>query len=533
MTIHWRYGNKHQSGLYYGPLPLVTPRITGPDTSQPPSWSWDLEAYISGAWTSIAEDVMLRKQAIVASRGIEGSDVVSRVASPGSLTALLDNGESNSAGLLGFYSPGHANMRPNFGRDTLVRLKFAYNGLDYYKWRGYITDLSPTPGRYKERTAQLSATDYMQRMTEHKLTGIAVQESKRSDQIMQVILDNMPVAPVNSSLDTDKFVLPYAMHSDQAEKTTSMGATQKLCQTVLAYAFTRGDGTDGETFVFQREETRAATPVSAVFDETMSGIRPRRDRDRIKNRLVGSIHPPDVDASPTTLLASLDNEIPLAPGATETITLRFKDSSRNRVSAKDVVTALVADTHYKMSKLSSSEGNDANASLSVTVTPGGNTVDIALQNTGSVYGFVNKLDIYGRGIYLYSPVEIVVESGNADRQLNYDFYYLADPYRGKTFLQHLHYRSTSEAPDVEGFYYFADANPTLMNYAMTLDIGHRIYVSESVTLPGAECIINKVTYTIQPTGALRVDYGLEVADTHSYFILNSSVLNGTDVLSPY
>jgi hypothetical protein len=498
------------------------------------TWSWDLEAYISGSWVSIADDVMIRKQAMTASRGIEGSEVTNRVASPGSLTALLDNGESNSAGLLGYYSPEHANMRANFGRDTLVRLKFVFNGTAYYKWRGYITDLEPTPGRYRERTSQLSATDFMQRMVEHKLKAIPVQESQRSDQVIQTVLDNMATAPVNVNLDTDKFTLTYALHSEMDEKTTAMGATQKICQTALAYAYLRGDLTDGETFVYQREQTRAATAVAASFDDTMSVVKINRNRDRIKNRLVGQVHPPNVDAQPTTLLASLDNEIALDAGETLEITLRFKDAtSRNRVSAKDIVTTLVPDTHYRMSALANSDGSDMNAYLTPTVTAGGNVAIVSLTNSGSVRGFVSKLEIYGKGIYLYSPVEIVVESGDGDKQLNYDFFYLADPYRAKTFLQHLHARTTSEAPDVDSLSFYADLDATLMGYAMDLDIGDRIYAAETVTGLAGEYIINKVTYTIQQNRTLRVDWLLETADTHSYFILDSSLLDDVDVLSPY
>ncbi len=497
-------------------------------------WSWDLEALINGVWTSIAEDVLIRKQALVATRGIDGSDVTNRVASPGSLTCLLDNGESSSGEVLGWYSPENVNMRGNFGRDTLVRLKFTVGATIYYKWRGYITDLEPAPGQYKERTTQLSATDFMQRMIEHKLNAIPVQESQRSDQVMQTILNNMAVAPVNASLDTDKFTLVYALHSEQDERTTAMGATQKVCQTALAYGFLRGNLTDGETFVYQREESRAQALSGATFDDTMSALKINRNRDRIKNRLVGQIHPPNVDTQPTTLLASLDNEIPIDAGDTQVITLRFKEaSSRIRVSAKDIVTSLTPDTHYKMSALENSGGSDMNAFLTPTVTAGGNVAVISLQNTGTVRGFVSKLDIYGKGIYLNSPVEIVVESGIADKQLNYDFYYLADPYRAKTFLTHLHNRTTSETPDVDLLSFFADIDATFMGYAMNIDIGDKITVLETVTGIWNDYIINKVTYTIQTNRTLRVDYLLEVADPHLYFILDDSVLNGTNVLSPY
>jgi hypothetical protein len=498
-------------------------------------WSWDLEAYISASWTSIAEDVLLRKQSVVATRGIDGSDVTSRVASPGSLSCLLDNGQSNSAGLLGYYSPDHTNMRANFGRDTLIRLKITYNGTPYYKWRGFIADLEPTPGQFLDRQTPLSATDFMQRMVEHKLQEIAVQENKRSDQVMDTILDNMAVAPVNVSLDTDKFTLPFALHSEQDERTTAMGATQKLCQTVLAYAYIRGDTTDGETFVFQREETRAATPVAATLDNTMSGLKLSRPTDNKHNHLVGQIHPARVDTDATTLLAYLDNEIPIAGGETFAITLRFRDplNQASRISAKDVVTSLVGDLHYRMSAFAGGTGTDLTAHLTPTVVAGGNAVRIALTNGSGTRGFINQLNIYGKGIYLYAPVEIHVESGAADKQLNYDFFYLADPYRATTFLTHLHARASSETSNVENVWFYADTNATLMGYAMTLDIGDRVSLTENATGLVGEYIINKVTYTLTTTRGLRVDWELEPADTHSYFILDSSLLDDTDVLSPY
>lgn len=537
MIIRWRYGNKEQSGIYYGRIPSITSRITALlDTSGPVTWSWDLEAYISAAWTSIADDVLLRKQAVVASRGIDGSEITSRVATPGALSCLLDNGKSNSAGLLGYYSPNHANMRANFGRDSLIRLKFTYNGTNYYKWRGYITDLEPTPGQFRERESALSATDYMQRMVEHNLQGVTVQENKRSDQVMDTILDNMAVAPVATSLDTDKFILPYSLHSEQDERSTAMGATQKLCQTVLAYFYIRGDTTGGETAVFQREETRAATAIAATLDDTMSGLKISRSSDKKKNRIVGQIHPVRVDTDATTLLAYLENEVPLDGMGTLTITLRFRDPQNlaSRISAKDIVTSLTAITHYRMSAFANSNGAyDLTSSLTVTVTAGGNTVEVQLQNTGGTRGYVNKVDIFGKGIYLYSPVEIVVESGSGDKSANYDFYYLADPYRAKTFLTHLHVRSSAETDDVENVWFYADASATLMGYAMTLDIGDRVALIETATGLSGEYIINKVTYTITTMRSLRVDWELEPADTHSYFILNSSDLDGTDVLSPY
>ena len=499
------------------------------------SWTWDLLAYISGSFVSIASDVMCHKAPITAMRGITGRSIDSRVASPGSLTCTLDNGESNSAGLLGYYSPDHANMRANFGRNTIVQLKITSGGNTRYLWRGYITDLQPTPGRYKDRESHLTATDFMQRMAEHRLDLIPVQEDKRSDQLVQTILSNMSVTPINDSIETDKFTLPFALSSEMDEKSTAMSAMQKVCQTVLGYIYIRGDISDGETFVFQREETRARQASAATLNNTMSELRTSRNVDELKNKVIGLTHPVRVDESADTLLYELDNEIPLDGGDTQVVTFKYKDPNNQaiRISATDVVTPLVADTHYRMSAYANGVANDMTSSLSITPTVGGNAVEAELENTGGQRGFINLINIFGKGIYYYNPVEHSVESGAGDRPITYDFFYLSDPYRAKGFLQALHYRASTELTHVDSVSFLADYDATLMGYAMTVDIGDRVTIVEAATGLSDDYTINKITYTIQTNGTLKVDWALEPADAHTYFTLNSSQLNGSHVLSPY
>ena len=497
------------------------------------TWSWDLQAYISSSWVSIKRDVEIYRTPLVVTRGIQGSDITNRVAEPGALTCSLDNGESNSGGKLGYYSPDHANMRANFGRDTKIRLKITYDGTDNYKFLGTIADLEPTPGQFKDRSTFLSAADYMQKLAERRLNLLAVQQDKRSDQIIDTVLDSMPVAPVNVSLDTDKFSLPFSLSAEMDEKTTAMGAIQKVCQTVLGYFYIRGNTTDGETAVFQREESRAATANAATLDDTMSSMRVTRNTDKIKNHIVGKVHPVRVDEE-AVLLYELESDIFVDGGDTQTFTFRFKDPTNlaTRISALDIE-ALEADTHYRASKFEGVNLNDANALLTITPTNGGNSAEWQIQNTGGYRVFLNKIEIFGRGIYYFNPVEVVVESGDGDKSTTYDFYYLSDTYRARQFLYRLHQRISADTTEVESVSFFADESATLMDYAMDLDIGDRVTVQETATGLNGEYIINHVTYTIETNGTLRVDWKLEPADTHDYFILDSSLLDGTDVLSPY
>lgn len=499
------------------------------------TWSWDLQAYIASSWVSIKRDVEIFKVPTVAKRGISGSGITNRVAGPGSLTCSLDNGESNSGGLLGYYSPGHANARANFGRNTNIRLKFTYDGTDYYKWYGYITDLEPTTGQFGERSSKLSGTDYMQRLASQRLNLLSVQQDKRSDEIITTAVNAMAVAPLNTSYSTDKFSLPFALSAEMDERTYVMGVVQKVCQTVLGYCFVKGNTTDGETLVFQREEDRALTASSATLDNTMASMTVSKPLDRMFNRLIGKIHPTRVDDDAETLLYESDSDIYVDGGETQVFTFRFKDPANlaTRISAIDVVTPLVADTHYRASRYQDKNWNDANALLTITDSNGANSAEWTIENTGGYRVFINMINIFGRGIYYFNPITLVRETGDADRETNYEFYYLSDSNRAIGYMSRLLERTSSQTPDVESVSFYADADSTLMGYAMTLDIGDRVTVQEAATGLDGEYNINHVTYWMDTNGALLVTWGLEPADMSDYFILDSSLLDGTDVLSPY
>ena len=519
---------RQESGWSYSGILATTTTLT---------WSWLLEAYISGAWVDISGDVMTRASSIIAQAGIEGDDITNRVASPGSLTCTLDNGESNSASKIGYYSLGHANQRANFGLDTPIRLKFVVNGTTYIRWRGYLENLEPMPNRFGKRTSYLTASDFMRKMIDHKLDNIPVQENKRPDQLVDLILDEMPVQPASRSLAVGSLTLPLALHSEKDESSTPMSVLQKICLSALEYAWVEAD----ESFVTQRETTRSTQAALYTFDNTMSEIKIERNTERIKNKVVGAVFPSRVDTGAETLLASLSSEFPLDAGDTQTIKLRLRDPSggSNRLSGKDFVTTLVADEHYKMSAFADSGGNDMNAYLSTVVTAGGNTVQIQVQNTGSVRGYISRLNIYGNGIYLYDPIDIVVESGSADKVVTYDLHYIADYQIGKDFITAMHKRKSIEHIDVVQVSYNADASLNMMTRAMSIGIGDRITLQEYVTGLDGDYTVNQIRYEITTTGRLIVEYSdLEWASgLYRFYTTEDPTLGEIDeptiVLSPY
>ena len=84
-----------------------------------------VEMYLSAAWTDVSADVILSR---TASYGIQGGGPNDRTAPTGTFKATLNNSDSNSAGLSGYYSPGHVNCRTGFDMNVPIRWRIPTSG---------------------------------------------------------------------------------------------------------------------------------------------------------------------------------------------------------------------------------------------------------------------------------------------------------------------------------------------------------------------------------------------------------------------
>src|SRR3970282_173752 len=118
-----------------------------------------------GVWTNLIADVVM-DDSITSALGITGFGPTDLVGGAGTLVFTLDN--SALAGLLGRYSPGHANLLAGWAVQNRVRFvlsystgnaaiydEFLYNeqpyGGEYYKYGGRIRSIAPTAGQFQDR----------------------------------------------------------------------------------------------------------------------------------------------------------------------------------------------------------------------------------------------------------------------------------------------------------------------------------------------------------------------------------------------
>jgi hypothetical protein len=96
-----------------------------------PCLEFELEGFQNG-WTDVTRDLR-RSGGVRFDRGLPGVTPRDLVAKTGIMSFTLDNSEENSEGLIGLYSPGHANLRNGFDKNIGVRFRLHVNDAGVYR----------------------------------------------------------------------------------------------------------------------------------------------------------------------------------------------------------------------------------------------------------------------------------------------------------------------------------------------------------------------------------------------------------------
>lgn len=521
----------------YEALGILPTGDAGPDSPDAPpapitTYAVSLEMYLEGAWVDVSHDV-LAEPGLSFFRGIMGSGPTDRVARTGTMAFLLNNSNGNSGGLLGYYSPDNANCRTDFGLGTLCRLVVALSGTTYYKFYGRIVTIEPAPGQYLERSVSVMCTDYMDMLAANKLRLLSIQTSTTVDAVIDAVVDAMPVAPLAVSYASGPDTLAYALNVDLDERTTSYTAIQKAVQTDLGYVFVRGDTTGGETLTYQTRHTRATSATSsATLTDTMNKLNVIRSRENIYNDIRVTTYPVFVDGAATTVLFTLQQEFAVAPGATITKVFRYTDpgGAGTRVSGTNVA---ISDQGF--SATPAGVGTDLNASMTIVETYGANSASFVITNGAAVTAYCNTFELQGKGVYPYDPVESVAadsasQTAHGLRTLTYNMPYQQSTNVGEDFAAELLRRYKNPYSEVGGVGFIATPITGLLDEAISLDIGDRITIAETVTGISADYFINAVALTFLAPDIVTCLWTLEQAVSAEVWILDTSALNTSTIL---
>ena len=540
------------------------------------------EFYLNSVWVDLNQ-YRLQAAGITGSMGIRSSRPIDRVASTGQLTLVLHNVNN-------LFTPGHVNCMQGFESGMRFRLRLSYEGRTRTRFYGIV----PPDGIEIGTTQFMSVTrvkvlDYMEQFAIHQLDLPTYATDKRLEEVIALILANMPIQPLSVSYGTGKSTFA-SVFDTLRDKTRAMQEVSKATLSELGYVYVKQSATsdeiltvesrgsrsgktlatvnvktlsapgelriteDGDTRITEDGDTRITQPlftsVNAVFDNNYREIGVKH-AEAYYNQVDTKAYPRKVDTS-DVILFSLER--PLEIGAYQTVTMkgRFRDPNQEAqsVAALSTVTP-VSGTDYIFNAAEDESGANLTADLSVTAVYGANGVDYTLENTGAITGYVTQLYARGKGVYIYRPVENMEEdetlvSNDGARTLNMDLPYQDDPLQTIDIATALLAKYKQKYTAVQSLTLIANRNDTylmpagnyqdfLLNAFMDLNVGDKVKVKADSVGIEQDCFIQSIDFTITSGDIITYTYGLQnsMYETYDAWILEDAtygVLGTTTIL---
>jgi hypothetical protein len=484
-----------------------------------------------GVWTNITAD-NLPEYPISWNDGICSLAPLELLAGGGMLEFTLDNGATNSAGLAGYYTPGHANCRVGFAKGIRVRFSLIYGGTIYYQNIYWLEKPMPSPGTWGERITSCKAIDWLELMTHTPLPTLAIATNKRMDELVLLILAALATAPAATSYETCQQILPSAFDADRSERDTVYSVLAKLCRSEFGRIYMQSGATAGLLRVEDSHFRLANTTSQGTLDEIMDELELPEGDELNYSQVQVTVTPRRVDEI-GVVIASLKSSanIALAPGEERTFALQYTNpAGGGRISARDIVTP-IAGTDYKFGSKQDDVTQDMNDYLDVSLDAGGNDASITIGNTSpkGQYGYLNLFQLRGLGIYSYD--QFIASAGEGLPVLTFDMPYQSDPLIADSVANYI-YSLISAGKYGRVVRFHANKSTALMEAALTGGISTRWTILEAQTATGAEWFINGRNLTLSAGNRLDVEWYCVPAENVLSWILGESELEIGTMLVP-
>jgi hypothetical protein len=493
-------------------------------------------------WTDISSDVMLP---IYCSSGITSNTVQDRVADVGKCTFQLKNNVSNSAHLNGYYSPGHINCKSGFAAGLKIRVSFTFLDKTTTKWYGTVAadGIDVDSGIYGERRTRVTAYDYMYLLTMHPMYLMQYATNVRGDQVLPLIIANMPYAPVSTSYAVGQDTFATGLDKLTTD-TMAIGEIQKVTMSELGYCYLTHNSVTDECLVWQDRNARnntitlssiaippsfnayflnntgghlindtggalllAETSTISLTDQMISlGY---SHGANLANRISISFHPKKIDPAATSVLFNLNSPIAISAGATITnYRVSYKDptGAATRTCGKDMVTP-VATTDYLCNTLANGSGTDLTASLTVTVTYGVESALYTFYNASASSGFITFLQARGKGIYDYDVVTKIFEDTALQalygvHNLSIDLVYQNDATKADLFGLVILGQYKTPISEIKWVSFYTK-NDDFTQIFLNADCGYRVNLTETQTAMNEDYFINGWEFTVDGYNATQ------------------------------
>ena len=521
-----------------------------------------VEGYIDGSWVDFTRDIVSK---IHGDYGVFGNQILDRVGEPGTAKFTLDNNASNSAGLVGYYSPGHENCRLGFKPGLKVRIRFVLDGYSIKKWEGKIPKdgIEVTSGNYSNKTVQVTVKTWFYIASKHEIKGIELATNKTIMQGVPLVLANMPASlqpPGTIKYYTGESVFPTLFDINK-QTTTALSEFGKMAQSEIGFIYETRHGLVVEGRLTRNEEKTKldsypkatselgllinenndflvnedgkriliSNSTTAIFDNVQSNA-DLSYGDGYYNSAKFRAYPRRVDAAATTILFTLQSPMYIGAGESVVISGGYSDPTgvAKNVSGTDIVTPFETPTHYQAFANNDGTGTDLSSNLTVTTidpvtlksTIGTADFKVYILNSGDA-GYITKFNLVGRGIYANIPVDYYEEDA-ADIEdyepspLVLDMKYQADPYVAKRWAQISLFQTKTFRYSANKVHFKASIDLVYLFAFLYLEPGHRPRFKEDVTGLYSDFFIQGVSFDILLDGSLEFFWVLRASGLDTF-----------------
>lgn len=494
--------------------------------------------YGDGTWVDMTADLLMRPSLTI-EYGIPGAGPTDLVARTGHMTFALNNSATNSAGLLGYYSPESANVRFGFKLGVSVRIRYLLSGVTYFKFTGWLDAIEPVPGKYLDRYTLCTVTDWMGEAAVYR-PNVATQVNQRSDQVVAALVASLPRQPTSTSYDVGDSTFAFALDNAKSEAQPVITQLQQNAQSEFGRVYVKGDTTGGGALRMEKRTARLAPLSKQSFNDTMVSLKSPYDRGRIINKVKATTHPRTADVSGAVVLFKHAGTPKVTAGSTVTITGRYNDPNARaiRIGGKDMV-ASSSGTDYTMFASSSGAGADLTSQFTVATVFGANQAVFTIKNTSGTDGFITLLQARGNGLYDYNPVESISASTSStdsygERQLVLDMPSNSDAAVAQAVADYL--RDVYKDPgSVEITLGLLATDTASLAASIPIEVGDVITVTETVTGIASAYFVNNVRLIFETPTIVNVEWLCQKAPVQNYWTLETvgkSELDQTTVPAP-
>lgn len=468
---------------------------------------------------SIMADVL--DGSITCNYGIRGAHPLDRVAGTGTLRFTLDNSTANSAALLGYYTPGHANCRATWTQGVRIRFGITYDGTTYYRFLGWLSSIAPTPGVNGSREVECVATDWMDQAALWKVAGVATMLATEANAVMDAVVAGVPIQPDGvggEAAGTDTY--PFALDPTRGRNVGSaLAELQRIAQSEFGMIYVcMGAGHSGDVLTFRTRAARAVHVAQFTFDNDMETFNVERGTQSTVYNIVRALISPRVyDAQAVEVLFNLQTQPEMAPGDVLVLDCPYRDP--NQTAAHVGGTSMVPPvetTDYLFDTVLGGGGTDLTTSLEVVADFGSDSAIVTLTNNHATdTGFVNLLQLRGVGLYTYDQVAAEANDATSiaaygEHPLDLEMPFQADAMVARDVAEDIltNWKDPHATEVTMGF--CAERSATLAEAAAVADIDTPIAVAEDMSAVDGNYWINEVTIHVGPGQIADVTWRLSL-----------------------